>query len=72
MKTKIVKINGQKWEITKPDDIGDALALSEIAGHHVSDWAWQHAKYIGKRLSDSHEYWLPWNYKQFITEYIKN
>lgn len=71
MKTKIVEINGQKWEITKPDDICDEMAKSEMAGYHVSDWAFMHAKYIGKRLSDGAERWLPWNYKQFITEYIK-
>lgn len=68
MRQKIITINGQKWQITKPDHIGDEMAIREIAGHHVSIWARMHAKYIGKRLNDGKEYWLPWNYRQFISE----
>lgn len=68
--TKIVKIKGIDWEITKPEDIWEEMSKSERDGYHVSDWAWQHAKYIGKNLSTGRELWLPYNYKQFITEYI--
>lgn len=71
MKTKIVKINGDDWIITEPNDIYEEMSKDEDAGFHVSDWAWQHAKYIGKRLKDGKEKWLPWNYRQFITEYCK-
>ena len=71
MTKKVVKIKGQDWLITKPDDIYEEMSKSESEGYHVSDWAWQHAKYIGKRLNDGDERWLPWNYKQFIIEYIK-
>jgi len=70
MKQKVVKINGQNWQITEPDDIYAEMAKCEDQGYHVSDWAWQHAKYIGKRLSDGKEWWLPYNYKQFIAKYI--
>ena len=69
MKTKIVKINGQDWEITKPDDIYEEMSKDEDNGFHVSDWAWQHAKYIGKRLSDGHEYWLSWKYRKDIESF---
>ena len=69
--TKIVKINGINWEITKPADIWAEMEKAEKEGYHVSDWAWEHAKYIGKNLNTGSERWLPYNYKQFITKYIK-
>lgn len=67
---KIININGQDWEIVTPDDIYLHLELSSKAGEHVSDWAWEHARRIGTRLSDGRQHWLPWAYKKFITEYI--
>lgn len=68
--TKIVNIKGIDWEITKPEDMYAELEKSSDAGYRVSDWAWEHAKYIGKNLTTGSEHWLPYNYKQFITKYI--
>ena len=68
---KFVIINNNVWEIYKPEDIWAELEKSEKAGCHVSDWAWQHAKYIGKHVESGKEFWLPYNYKQCICNDIK-
>lgn len=70
-KTKIITIMGREFEITKPADIYAEMQKSENNGEHVSDWAWIHAKYIGKEISTGKEMWLPYNYKQCLTEMIE-
>ena len=62
------KIGGVPWEIIYYHDIWAEMDESEKMGHHVSDWAWQHAYCTGKNLINGDERWLPRNYMDLLLE----
>ena len=68
MKKITKQIGTSTWEIVYPDDIYVELEKSSKEGHHVSDWAWQHAYCIGINLDTKKEKWLPKNYIDMLLE----
>ena len=63
-----MKINGREFSVKKIN----AAYLYELVeeGYHVSDWAFDHAKYEVTDIKTGESWFLPWNYKQELKEIL--
>ena len=61
-----IEIDGVKWLICKITY--DDLAHFDNLGYHVSDWAWEHAKYEAYRVDTSEYHFVSHFYKKDIKE----
>lgn len=65
---KICKVKNTTWEIT-PVTYED-MKKAELAGYTVTDYAWQHTKYLGRCLETGERYWLARAYRKNIEEIL--
>ena len=67
---KTVKINNREFNVSKIDY--NYLEMLEDKGYHISDWAFDHAKYEVTDIKTGEAWFAPYNYKQFMTEIMND
>jgi hypothetical protein len=64
-----VEINGVMWFLRRINH--DDLVSADMVGYHISDWAWEHAKYEALRLDTREYHWVSHFYARDIKEIME-